>query len=40
MAVPLDSALIYISPLALTHLFAAVAVWSLIKLIYRPIQND
>jgi hypothetical protein len=40
MALPIGIALINISPLLLTHLFAAVAVWYLIKLIYRPVQND
>ena len=38
--IPLGTALINSSLLLLTHLFAAVAVWYLIKLIYRPVQND
>jgi hypothetical protein len=38
--IPLGTALINLSPLLLTHLFAAVAVWFLIKLIYRPVEND
>ena len=40
MSIPLGTALINTSSLLFTHLFAAFAVWYLIKIIYRPSTND
>ena len=37
---PLGTALLNTSSLLLTHLFAAFAVWYLIRIIYRPSKND
>jgi hypothetical protein len=37
---PFGTALLNTSSLLFTHLFAALSVWFLIKLIYRPVDND
>ena len=37
---PFGTALLNTSSLLFTHLFAALSVWYLIKLIYRPVEND